>query len=155
MGQAEARRWTQTARPLFRVFTAVLAVGHGTRPRVGTCGVRQEHVAAEAKALVATVCIHASVLARPGFESTLIHILAAAFPGVSWKASTFVWSHTLTKLASRFTQSFTDSLAAPSPAIAAGQYGSIATDTRLEQRCRQRVIPWTGCLPYSTCHPEE
>ena len=33
-GQAEARRWTQTAWPLFHVFTAVLAVGHGTRPRV-------------------------------------------------------------------------------------------------------------------------
>ena len=32
--QAEARRWTQTAWPLFHVFTAVLAVGHGTRPRV-------------------------------------------------------------------------------------------------------------------------
>ena len=42
-----------------------------------------------------------------------------------------------------YKSTFTDSLAAPSLAIAAGQYGSIATDTRLEQRCRQLVIPWT------------
>ena len=42
-----------------------------------------------------------------------------------------------------YKSTFTDSLAAPSPAIAAGQYGSIVTDTRLERRCQQLVIPWT------------
>lgn len=131
-GQAEARGWTQTARPCLRIFTAVLAAGHGACPRVGTRGIGHEHVAAEAEALVAAVCIHTPVLARPGFYSTLIHILTAGFPGVSWKASTFVWSHALTELASRFTCSFTDSLAAPPPAIAAGQGGSIATDPGLE-----------------------
>lgn len=39
---------------------------------------------------------------------------------------------------------FTDSLAAPSPAVAAGQFTSIATDPRLERGCRQPVIPWTA-----------
>ena len=42
-----------------------------------------------------------------------------------------------------YKSTFTDSPTAPSPAIAAGQYGSIATDTRLKRQCRQRVIPWT------------
>ena len=32
--QAEARGWTQAARPLLRVFTGVLAARHGTRPGV-------------------------------------------------------------------------------------------------------------------------
>lgn len=97
----------------------------------------------EAEALVTTMCIHTSVLTRPGSHSTLVHILTAGFPGVSWKAMTFVWSHTLPELASRFTRSFTDSLVAPPPAIAAGQLGSIATDPRLERRCQQPTIPWT------------
>ena len=39
---------------------------------------------------------------------------------------------------------FTDSLAAPSPAIAASQFGSIATDPGLEWRCRQPATPWTA-----------
>lgn len=34
----------------------------------------------------------------------LVLTLTAGFPGVSWKASTLVWSHTLTELASRFTR---------------------------------------------------
>lgn len=92
-------------------------------------------MAAEAKAFVAAMRIHTSMLAWPGFDSTLIHILTASLPGVSWKASTFVWSHTFTKLASRFTHSFADSLAVPSPAVAAGQLGSIVADPGLASQC--------------------
>lgn len=40
----------------------------------GTCGIRHEHVATEAKALVASMRVHTSVLAWPGLLSTLIHI---------------------------------------------------------------------------------
>lgn len=143
-GQAQSRGRTPTPRPSLRVFAAVLAVGHGTRPRVGTRGIGREHVATEAEALVASMCVHASVLARPGFLSTLVHILTAGFPGVSWEASTFVWSHTLTELTARLTCSFAGSLAAPPPAVAAGQFGSIATEAGLERWAPQSMTPWAG-----------
>lgn len=131
-GQAEPRGRAQTPRALGRVFAAVLAACQGARPRVGTRGVGHERVAARAKAPVGPVSVHTPVLARPGFPSALVHVLTAAFPGVSWEASAFVWAHTLPKLACRFTRSFTDALAVPPPAIAAGQPGSVATDSRLE-----------------------
>lgn len=110
-------------------------------------------MATEAKAFVAAMCIHTPVLARPGFDSTFIHILTAGLPGVPWKASTFIRSHTFSKFASGLTCSFTESLAVPFPAIAAGYLSSIATEARLACQCWQPVIPWTG--PYSTCHPGE
>lgn len=126
--QPQARRGALASDLSFDDVTAILTVCHGACQGACAGAVGHRHVAAEAEALVAAECVHAAVLAGPWLQATLVQVLIAGLAGISRVTLALVRPDTFSVLALRVAHGLTLSPGAASPAPAAVNPPTIATE---------------------------
>lgn len=144
--QLKPWRRALTAHLSLQHLTAILAVGHTTGTGISTCPVRHQHIAIEAVALVAAVCVHAPVFARPGLQTTLVQVLIAGFSSEAGVTLAFAGSYAVSMLTPVLAQRLAVAPGAPGPSPAAVDAGAVAT-----QPIGRGHLPRPPAVILSTC----